>query len=543
MKVRFAKVGSLLLALLLAFASLFGMAACEGSPSDNGGDDEPEAEGYFKSFTITDGDLLVYGRTENLNKAQEFFAESVQGLFAQKGEAKYYHYRPDAYETWLNETESEYGKGNTDVTVAQMLADYKANIGTGYVLYDSTDGESTNCARTVAGAEGIAMVDESLKNWADENGLEQKVDATEMTAEDCFDTYKDKLEPSGLVQQNGSLVQLTDWAIANKYYCYFITSNNVPSLTFRGKVQEWCAGCAVYGWCPLDEGTDVGFSSNYGSFTLASDYCYNMSVFSCTEFYGEEQFTQPNETDTDLSAYPTDKHYITIVNSDGDNLQCWYGGTFEQSQYMGAQRGDFEFGWSVSPALYSVAPNILAHTYKNAKAGDTFVCSVSGLGYTYPQSYSVEALKRYCTVLDGYLGKTDLSIVKILDSGLSQNTIKYYSEMENAEGFLFCTYADSYVGEHGSVYWSENGKPFVTCRATMWNATAQGIANQINAYPADATSIEGYTYVNLHVWSMDYNDVVEMVGLLDEDVVVVNPETFIRLIKQNVPHEDVKLSA
>lgn len=144
MKVRFAKVGSLLLALLLAFASLFGMAACEGSPSDNGGDDEPEAEGYFKSFTITDGDLLVYGRTENLNKAQEFFAESVQGLFAQKGESKYYHYRPDAYETWLNETESEYGKGNTDVTVAQMLADYKANIGTGYVLYDSTDGESTN---------------------------------------------------------------------------------------------------------------------------------------------------------------------------------------------------------------------------------------------------------------------------------------------------------------------------------------------------------------------------------------------------------------
>ena len=174
MKVRFAKVGSLLLALLLAFASLFGMAACEGSPSDNGGDDEPEAEGYFKSFTITDGDLLVYGRTENLNKAQEFFAESVQGLFAQKGESKYYHYRPDAYETWLNETESEYGKGNTDVTVAQMLADYKANIGTGYVLYDSTDGESTNCARTVAGAEGIAMVDDPSKIGRTRTGLSRR---------------------------------------------------------------------------------------------------------------------------------------------------------------------------------------------------------------------------------------------------------------------------------------------------------------------------------------------------------------------------------
>lgn len=115
--------------------------------------------------------------------------------------------------------------------------------------------------------------------------------------------------------------------------------------------------------------------------------------------------------------------------------------------------------------------------------------------------------------------------------------------MENAKGFLYCTYSDSYVGEHGSVYWSDNGKPFVSCRATMWNSTPEAIADQINAYPADATTIEGYTYVNLHVWSMDYEDVKAMVELLDEDVVVVDPDTFIDLIVRNVPHEDVKLSA
>ena len=114
--------------------------------------------------------------------------------------------------------------------------------------------------------------------------------------------------------------------------------------------------------------------------------------------------------------------------------------------------------------------------------------------------------------------------------------------MENAEGFLYCTYSDSYVGEHGSVYWSDNGKPFVSCRATMWNSSPEAIAQQINAYPADATTIEGYTYVNLHVWSMEYSDVVEMVELLDDDVEVVTPETFIRLIKENVPHEDVELT-
>ena len=41
---------------------------------------------------------------------------------------------------------------------------------------------------------------------------------------------------------------------------------------------------------------------------------------------------------------------------------------------------------------------------------------------------------------------------------------------------------------------------------------------------------------------MEYSDVVEMVELLDDDVEVVTPETFIRLIKENVPHEDVELT-
>ncbi len=539
------------LALMLALSSF---AACGGRESSSGVSDsntsdsvsdssvpEENYKGYFKKMTITPGKLLVYGRSESLSRVQEFFAESVQGLFAQKGESKYYHYRSGSYETWLEEIRTEYGKDNEDVTIEEMLADYGDKLGKGYVLFDNAVSASVNCARSIAGVKGVVMVDVSLKSWADSNGLRQEYDATQMTERECFDAYKDEFDNTGLVQQNGSNVFLTDYAIACKYFCYFVTDKKPASLKFRNEVQEWCKECAVYGWCPIDEGTDVSFSSGYGSFTLASDYCLNMSVFSCTDFFGVEYLKQPDKA-KEADTYPTDKHYVTIVNSDGDNLQCWYGGTFESGKYMGAERGDFAMGWSVSPALYSLGPNILAHTYKNAKAGDQFVCSVSGLGYTYPMSYTADALKRYCSVLDDYLGALDLSVVKILDNGLPEKTIEAYSQMQNAKGFLYCTYSDSYVGEHGSVYWSKNGKPFVSCRATMWNSSAEAIAGQINAYPADATSIAGYTYVNLHVWSMDYNDVKDMVALLDEDVVVVSPETFIDLIVKNVPHENVTLS-
>ncbi len=540
-------------ALVFAAALFLLPVSCgEGGTAGGGGSPDPEQpsgpqqpsgpeepvnyQGYFKKMTMTEGDLLVFNRCEALSTAQLFFAESVQGLFAQAGESKYYRQAGGAYDTWLNELEANYGKHNRDVTLDDMRTDFLARFSGGYVLFDRENEQSVNCARTVAGAKQLAMVDVSLKEWADANGMTEQVDVRNMTARECFDTYRDDLDNTGLVQQRGTLVDLTDYAIACKYFCYYLPGTKRDVLKLRNDVQKWCEGCAVYGWCPNDEGTDVAFSSTYGSFTLASDYCRNMTVFSCTDFFGEEEFIQPNEPCE--REYPTNKHYITIVNSDGDNLQCWYGGTFDQSKYMGASRGRFPMGWSVSPALYSLAPNILRHTYNNAKAGDTFVCSVSGLGYTYPLTYPEEQLKRFTSILDEYLEKCDLSVVKILDNGLNERVIEAYSKMEHAEGFLYCTYQDCYVGDAGRVRWSENGKPFVACRATMWNSSPEAIASQINSYPADATSIDGYTYVNLHVWSMDYPQVKEMVEKLNENVVVVDPVTFLRLIKKNVPHED-----
>ena len=554
------RLAALVCTMLFSVSGFFLMSACDGSQSDVSTDSTPRSEasteeqdsvsgseeipetykGYFKKMQMTEGDILVYGRSENLNTAQRFFAESVQGLSAQKGDSKYYHHRGGAYNQWLNIIVDNYGKTARDVTVAEMIENFKSNIGSGYVLFDSANGESVNCARSIAGIKQVAMIDVSLQTWADTNGLTKLYDATTMTEKECFDTYKDEFDNTGLVQQKGSLIHLTDFAVACKYFCYFVTDKKPTSMQFRNQVQNWCKECAVYGWCPIDEGTDVAFSSTYGSFTLASDYCFNMSMLSCVDFFGVTQLEQPNGQT--VVAKDLNKHYITIVNSDGDNLQCWYGGTFEQAKYMGAERGNFSMGWSVSPALYSLAPNILKHTYDNAKAGDRFVCSVSGLGYTYPMSYGADSLARFCTNLNEYIGALDLSVVKILDNGLPKKTIEAYSKMSNAKGFLYCTYSDCYVGEHGSIYWSENGKPFVSCRATMWNSTPQAIASQINAYPKDATTIEGYTYVNLHVWSMDYMDVAEMVALLDENVVVVDPDTFMDLIIENVPHEDVELT-
>ena len=76
-------------------------------------------------------------------------------------------------------------------------------------------------------------------------------------------------------------------------------------------------------------------------------------------------------------------------------------------------------------------------------------------------------------------------------------------------------------------------------RETLWNANVEEMAKRINSYAKDPTTIEGYTAINLHPWSMSYADAVKLVSLLDENVVVVTADDFIRLITENVPQKDV----
>ena len=82
--------------LIVGLASVFALSAFAGcgggenesSPSSSDStsgnsssvEDTENYEGYFKKMTITSGDLLVYGRAENLSTEQQFLAESIQGL-------------------------------------------------------------------------------------------------------------------------------------------------------------------------------------------------------------------------------------------------------------------------------------------------------------------------------------------------------------------------------------------------------------------------------------------------------------------------------
>ena len=479
--------------------------------------------------------LLVYNKTENLSFEELVLAQAIQGIYARTS-ARYYQWASGSYELWLEDMVTNYGFTYEYVTLEQMVKSYIKDYGNKYVLYNrSSLAETTNSACAIAGVTGYLPVDAKIKAKAESWGLEIQIDASAMKERTCFDLYKDKFNTDGLVQQSPNNVNLRDWAIACGYFIFFREGTETKELMFRGEVHDWVDEDApMFGWVPNDEGQDVTVASQYGQFTIASDHSKNTTIFACRKAFGDIDFTQKAK-ETDIKA-EQGKHYVCIMMSDGDNVQMWYNGFSERDIYFGAERDNsFPMGWSVQPALLDLGPNILNHLKREAGEKDYFVASVSGLGYIYPQVYPT--LETYTKALGTYLGKLDLSVVQILDSGPSQKVIDAYSNIPELKGAIYC-YGDKYAAGNGSIYWS-NDKPFVSIRETLWNANVEAMAERINSYAKDPTTIEGYTAINLHPWSMTYQDAAKLVSLLDENVVVVSADDFIRLITENVPHENV----
>ncbi len=532
------KIVSVLSALALSFAML-PLGACKDK-DEFAEYRKPEGFSYYRAMTMnSEKKLYVFNRSEKLTPAQIITAQAIQGIYA-RTDAKYYFWSGGNYTIWLEDMTENYGFTAEDITYAEMVEAFKSDYGNKYVLYDGAgNAESLNSACTIAGAMDYLPVDISSKDEAKSLGLEMAEDATKMTEAKCFAKYKDKLNNDGIVQIGNENFndKMRDYGIACKYLFTWPKNMSDPEIMkFRAEALQWAKeDSPIYGWCPNDETIDVAISSNNSMFTLASDHCTNMSVFTCKSAFGDLEFKQKNKT-SDVVA-EDGKHYVCIMMSDGDNVQTWYNNFATNPDFLAAERGDFPMGWSMQPSLCDLAPNIMNYVYSRQDKNDYYVCSVSGHGYINPQNYP--ALNSFIGGLEAYLQYADLSVVQILDSGPSKKVTETYAKVPSLKGGIYC-YGDKYVGGAGSVYWS-NDKPFVAIRETLWNASVESMARRINNYDKDPTTIKGYTAINLHPWSMTYADVKQLVSLLSDDVVVVTADDFIRLITDNVPHEDVTL--
>lgn len=482
---------------------------------------------------------------KTLKKDERTMISSLQGIVSNKSNSQIYILTSSepSYKVWLDDLKHNYNVDYKMISDPFELIDTFKNYINGYVLYghNSKTDPSINNACSLASLNDALVITKNLESSVKSHGVTKIIG-------DCRNTDKNwaykNLWNSGL--NHSTVIELSpshssalrDYAIMTKSLVFY--EDNPSTLDLREKIFSSMNSCGVcLGWGP-DEFKNVSLTSKYGIDMVAADWSYNLTVLSAFPSNPIKQNTKsniPNEKDV---------HYITIMMSDGDNLQWFMGDNFTSTKWYGSKnRGNFNLGWSISPSLYYLAPTVFKHYYKSSSYGkfsDYFVVSPSGTGYIYPSKFPYNKLDFYTERLNNYMTNVDQRYVTIIDDS-SFNNIKLwnkYTKEEHIHGLFYLDYSknNNYKGE---VVWSNN-KPVISCRDLIWGGLEEEsefintINERINSGYTDITNINAYTFVYIHVWTKDMDTVQNVVNELNKNskVRIVTPDTFMKLIKKNV---------
>ena len=169
------------------------------------------------------------------------------------------------------------------------------------------------------------------------------------------------------------------------------------------------------------------------------------------------------------------------------------------------------------------------------------------MGYINPTAFPRRLLSSFAGMTAESMGRADLSALAVLDNDTSVyrlgRAMQKYADTDGIPGG-FMQIGDRYRELDGRMIWCGD-KPFIGARKSLWHTHDDGLtkeafikklADEINAMPADPTSENGYSYINIHPWSMTIADVDLFVSLLDEHIEIVSAEEMLHLVKTNVRH-------
>jgi len=449
----------------------------------------------------------------------------------------------------------------------------------GFVMYahpPNNANNSINAAATIAGLENWLMVAVGDRGRAEEAGFAIAHNATIYTSlmhmQELFEREKHRLNRNHALHQPPTMRFMRDLSISLGAFTFY-TLESTAERTFRRRVFEWMEpNTPVWGWTE-DELAFVEDLSRFGNFVLPADWSSNFSYLAGVRTGGPIE--QPY---VDRHITPEQgQHFVTIVVSDGDNMQ-WVSRDFagNPNTFFGnrisrhnddVERPDYRMSWTFTPSMGEIGEVVVRNIYSRTNAErDSFVAGVSGVGYGNPMTFPIEYLPQFADSTARHMTNTGLSVITMLDditrmyanaemNGLSidefaANRLYYFARHEQIRGGLWQMDPGRYEAGRGRVFWS-NDKPFVSVRLSLWHpdssvnhtnnndlAWLRSYANRINGFARDYRSIDGYTLLNIHPWTVNLDNLDYLVSNLGDHVQIVSAGEFIDLISRYVPREN-----
>jgi hypothetical protein len=418
-----------------------------------------------------------------------------------------------------------------DSTYAQdftgLINHFKSNI-SGYLLCNLNDSTS-NAAVSVCGIYNAIAVNVADTATMDSLGILQLYDLRNLGETWAWDTFQPMFSKRIVGYQDPAKCSyLSDYSIFAQAFQLFDNSNLTPMVeNVFGNLKT---NSALLGWGI--ESNIVSQSSLFGIHVHAADWAPNLSTFTN---YNAPASQHTHTSDTVLRP---GVHTVCFMMSDGDNVQYLLNSFASGTNWYGSpQRGLYNIGWTVSPALAELAPTALKMFYdsaaNNPNGKDYFIAAPSGLGYIYPDLF--RPVDSAAAISDRIMKKADMSIVNIIGNTTDLTTLAPYVQQPDIDGVFYCTYQDGYVGLNGAAM-CVNNKPIISVRYTLWGGyfTPDSLAQTLNNAPKDPYSTDGYSLISVHIWDNFVDSVVKCIQALDSTVRVVTPDAFVKLFSKGM---------
>ncbi len=555
----FTKVTSVFVSIILSIIAFFTPQV----PETKTADELAEMSEFFEKYELTDRLYVIdIGALGTIDKVH--MAICLQGIVAKTNPCIYIktNHMDAANISEIEKSGKEIvykdDEGN-NWNLVSLLEEFKDYISdSGYVLYrESYKAEGLNMATNLSAIRGWLAVPESLEEVAINAGLQKKEDFSDdsyniLFQYKFFNKYKDNFNYNVLIHERYDMKGLRDLAIQQGFFSFYIDDDE-DGAWFRNMVMNYAGdNTPVLGWVKY-EVAFVTAASKRGNMAVPADHCYNNSYL--TSFECEETVQKDKPV---MTVAEEGKHYCALVFSDGDNVQWIQNGFSEFYQKLNLET-DFPMTWTFPPILRQMSPLTVKKIYNDATENNYFIAGVSGIGYMHPSEYPYGALGGFTDLTAAGMSECDLQYLTILDRTPSNvfeesdflRSLEYYARYDNIEGGVLYFDPDRYAGGKGTVYFV-NDKPFVSARLSLWHpggegseVTTQWLDEQaaiVNSYDKDYTSINGYSVINIHPWTISIKNLEYFVNALDDDVVLVTLDEMMNMLNQNIPHKSAEVA-
>ncbi len=439
-------------------------------------------------------------------------------------------------------------------TLTSLINRYRSHIkDAGYVLYtDVQTTEQINMAFNKASAFGYLAVPLSCEETVKACSLEKKADISTEEIDfayqlEFYEEYKDEFHDNALVHiSKFSDCSTRDFAVREKIFITYSGDNDAWGKAFRKQVLKNLKPCSIIlGWCQYE----VAFTeeiSSFGHYIVPADWSRNVSILNSlppVETEMAEEVTAPKLN--------PDKHYISIVASDGDNAQ-WIANSFDIYYDWIELKNETPVTFTFAPLMNEFSPTAVRQVIESKGGNVSFITGPTGVGYGRISKMSPSEVEIFSDATASAMLKSGLKTMTLLDKPnfieekFIEGKLEYFARYDNIQGGVFQYDPDRYASGKGKVYFA-NDKPFITVRQSLWHpsgsyeeVTKEWLKEQaeiVNSYPADNNSINGYSVINVHVWSIAAENLEYFISCLDDNVEIISADELVAAVKANVPHE------